>query len=50
VRGGTARYDYRIADGVSDQRLGLLLLEQEGVLRLLSEASRKGIGAGRESR
>jgi DNA mismatch repair ATPase MutS len=50
VRGGAARYDYRIADGVSDQRLGLLLLEQEGVLRLLSEASRKGIDAGFESR
>ena len=34
-RDGQAWYDFRIRDGVSDQRLGLRLLEQEGVLRTL---------------
>ena len=34
-RGGKAWYDFKIRDGVSDQRLGLRLLEQEGVARIL---------------
>lgn len=44
VRGGVPSYDYRIADGISDQRLGLLLLKQEGVLDLLAEAARRRTG------
>jgi DNA mismatch repair ATPase MutS len=34
-RDGQAWYDFKIRDGVSDQRLGLRLLEQEGVSRIL---------------
>jgi DNA mismatch repair protein MutS len=33
---GRAVYDYRLKEGVSDQRFGLYLLEQEGVPKLLS--------------
>jgi DNA mismatch repair ATPase MutS len=36
LREGRAVYSYRLRDGVSDQRFGLHLLEQEGVHRLLS--------------
>lgn len=32
-------FDYRLREGVSTQRLGMLLLEQEGVLALLDRAS-----------
>lgn len=42
VSGITATFDHRLRDGASDQRLGLLLLEQEGVLQLLAAASRTG--------
>ena len=30
------KFDYRLRDGVSDQRLGMMVLEQEGVLELLA--------------
>lgn len=40
VRDGVASFDHRLRNGISDQRLGLLLLEQEGVLRLLASAAR----------
>lgn len=39
VSDGVASFDHRLRDGVSDQRLGLLLLEQEGVLQLLASAA-----------
>lgn len=35
IRDQQARYDFRIRDGVSDQRLGVQLLEQEGVAEIL---------------
>jgi DNA mismatch repair ATPase MutS len=35
VRGEAVRFDYRLRDGVSTQRLGMVLLRQEGVLDLL---------------
>lgn len=35
IRDQQARYDFRIRDGVSDQRLGIQLLEQEGVAKIL---------------
>lgn len=35
IRDQQARYDFRIRDGVSDQRLGIQLLEQEGVAEIL---------------
>ena len=36
LRDGRAVYDFRLKEGVSDQRFGLHLLEQEGVPQLLS--------------
>jgi hypothetical protein len=38
------QFDYQLSEGVSNQRLGMLLLEQEGVLDLLdrSGATSKG--------
>lgn len=39
VRDGVPVYEYRMHEGVSDQRLGLLLLKQERVLDLLAEAA-----------
>jgi len=35
VQRGQATFNYRLADGVSEQRLGMLILEQEGVLARL---------------
>jgi DNA mismatch repair protein MutS len=35
IRDQQARYDFRVRDGVSDQRLGIQLLEQEGVVEIL---------------
>jgi DNA mismatch repair ATPase MutS len=35
---GAPRFDFRLADGVSTQRLGMTLLRQEGVLDLLDPA------------
>jgi len=35
VQGEAVRFDYRLRDGVSTQRLGMVLLRQEGVLELL---------------
>lgn len=40
VRDGVTSFDHRLRDGFSDQRFGLLLLEQEGVLKLLASAAR----------
>ena len=40
IRDGVASFDHRIRDGFSDQRFGLHLLEQEGVLKLLASAAR----------
>jgi DNA mismatch repair ATPase MutS len=40
VHDGLVSFDHRLRDGTSDQRLGLLLLEQEGVLRLLASVAR----------
>ncbi len=41
VREGEIRFSYRLASGVSEQRLGMLILEREGVLESL-----KGLSAG----
>ncbi len=35
IRDGQLAYDYRLKDGSSSQRLGMILLKQEGVLNLL---------------
>ena len=35
VTGERPRFDYRLRDGVSEQRLGMILLRQEGVLERL---------------
>lgn len=39
VSSGSPRFDYRIRAGVSEQRLGMTLLRQEGVLELLEQAA-----------
>lgn len=38
IKNGEPCYDYRIREGASNQRMGLYLLEQEGVLALLGDA------------
>ncbi len=40
VTGGQPRFDYRLRDGVSEQRLGMTLLRQEGVLDHLERAAK----------
>jgi DNA mismatch repair ATPase MutS len=40
VTGEQPRFDYRLRDGVSEQRLGMTLLRQEGVLDHLERAAR----------
>jgi DNA mismatch repair ATPase MutS len=46
VTGEQPRFDYRLRDGVSEQRLGMTLLRQEGVLDHLERAANgKMIGA-----
>jgi DNA mismatch repair ATPase MutS len=37
IHGGTAAFDYRVRPGVSQQRLGMLILEREGVLTRLRQ-------------
>lgn len=37
IHGGTAAFDYRVRPGVSQQRLGMLILEREGVLARLRQ-------------
>lgn len=44
IQDGLATYGFRIREGVSDQRMGLLLLRQEGVLELLNEAIERRVG------
>jgi DNA mismatch repair protein MutS len=44
VEGGVVRFDYQLREGVSTQRLGMVLLEREGVLALL-DAPAKAISA-----
>lgn len=39
IEAGIPIYSYQLHKGASDQRMGLLLLKQEGVLELLGEAS-----------
>lgn len=39
VTGEQPRFDYRLRDGVSEQRLGMMLLRQEGVLDHLEQAA-----------
>jgi DNA mismatch repair protein MutS len=40
VTGERPRFDYLLRDGVSDQRLGMTLLRQEGVLDHLERAAK----------
>ena len=42
VSEGDVRFDYRIHEGVSTQRLGMLILQREGVLRQLEELGDSG--------
>ena len=37
AREGRLRFDYRLQAGVSSQRLGMRVLEEEGVFRLLGD-------------
>jgi hypothetical protein len=39
VAGDRPRFDYRLREGVSDQRLGMTLLRQEGVLDRLERSA-----------
>ena len=41
LHGDVPRFDYLVREGVSQQRLGMTLLHQEGVLELLDEAARR---------
>jgi DNA mismatch repair ATPase MutS len=43
VTGDRPSFDYRLRDGVSDQRLGMTLLRQEGVLDRLERAAGSGV-------
>jgi DNA mismatch repair ATPase MutS len=43
VSGDQPRFDYRMRPGTSDQRLGMTLLRQEGVLDLLERAAVTGV-------
>ena len=44
VQDGAARYDYRLRDGHSAQRLGLVLLQQAEVMALLAAGRARGVG------
>jgi DNA mismatch repair protein MutS len=46
VDGDEPRFDYRVRDGVSTQRLGMTLLTREGVLDMLSASARATTDAG----
>ncbi len=43
IQNGEPYYSYQIQKGVSDQRMGLILLEQSGVLDLMNEAKKLGV-------
>jgi DNA mismatch repair protein MutS len=45
LSGDVPRFDYRLREGVSTQRLGMVLLKQEGVLDLLDAVNVKRVGA-----
>ena len=40
VTGDEPRFDYRLREGVSEQRLGMTLLRQEGVLDRLERSAK----------
>jgi DNA mismatch repair protein MutS len=44
VAGAEVRFDYQLRDGVSTQRLGMVLLEREGVLALLDPSGVSAAG------
>ena len=37
LNGNTPVYSYKLLDGVSSERLGLLIVKQEGILQLIEE-------------
>jgi DNA mismatch repair ATPase MutS len=43
ISGERPRFDYRLRDGMSSQRLGMILLRQERVLDLLEQAAHSGV-------
>lgn len=47
LQAGEPQFDYRIREGVSQQRLGMLILEREGVLRRLEQLAERRSGAPR---
>jgi DNA mismatch repair protein MutS len=44
ITGDSPRFDYRLREGVSEQRLGMTLLRQEGVLDLLESSANSNRG------
>lgn len=47
-QGGRLRFDFRLREGISDQRLGMRVLAEEGVFELLDGTAEQERGTGRD--